>query len=478
MRIDVTRTEARLRLRVSAAAEAQIRKGHPWVFDESITEQNRAGVLGELAVIYDKQNRFLAIGLFDPESPLRVRILHRGSPVQIDESFWQRRLREAVEKRRALASIANGYRLINGESDAWPGLVLDKYDSTVVLKLYSAAWLDRLGDIATLINSELRPLRIALRLSRNIQALAQERFQRADGTVIRGAALSGPVIFEESGLRFEADVLRGQKTGFFLDQRENRRQVRKLVAERRLRTVLNAFSFSGGFSLYAAAAGAKSVVDLDISAHALESARRNFELNCGDEPAKGSPSPLNGQRLARTGDSRIEPMNRLPILPLPEGEGRGEGEGAVRVPKRPVRNGRLIGRGRTTQPHSALAVCTHQTIQADAFEWLAQSKERFDLVILDPPSMARRAVDRDQALVAYARLVTRAIPRLSKGGILLACSCSAHVKETEFFDLVRRTARKSHRSFRELLTMIQPEDHPATFPEGRYLKSIYLELDR
>ena len=121
--------------------------------------------------------------------------------------------------------------------------------------------------------------RIVLRLSRNIQKVAEARFGRADGQVLHGSPPAGPVIFLESGLRFEADVLRGQKTGFFLDQRENRRWVETLA---RGREVLNAFSFSGGFSLYAARGGAQSVTDLDISAHALAAAKRNFQLNQSD----------------------------------------------------------------------------------------------------------------------------------------------------------------------------------------------------
>ncbi|MHB1310201.1 MAG: 23S rRNA (cytosine(2499)-C(5))-methyltransferase, partial [Limisphaerales bacterium] len=117
----------RLRLRVTATAEEIIRGGHPWLFESSIREQNRPGLTGELAVIFDRQDRFLAIGLFDPESPLRVRVLHRGKPVAIDEAWWSRRLQESVERRRDVAGPeTDGYRLIHGESDGWPGLVLDR----------------------------------------------------------------------------------------------------------------------------------------------------------------------------------------------------------------------------------------------------------------------------------------------------------------------------------------------------------------
>jgi len=212
------------------------------------------------------------------------------------------------------------------------------------------------------------------------------------------------VVFSENGIRFEADVLRGQKTGFFLDQRDNRREVETLAAGRR---VLNAFSFSGGFSVYAARGGAKSVTDLDISAHALESAKRNFALN---------------------------------------------------------RN------------FPAVAACRHETVQADAFAWIEKSPAKFDLIVLDPPSLAKRAAEREGAVRAYERLNFLGIARLQPGGILVAGSCSAHVPAAEFFDAVRRAAVKSGRKFTELKTLLHPADHPAGFKEAEYLKVIYLKF--
>jgi 23S rRNA (cytosine1962-C5)-methyltransferase len=396
-----------LRLRITSAAEGHIRAGHPWVFNESIREANRSGELGELAVIYDKRDRFLAIGLYDPESPLRVRVLHTGSPVVIDSSWFQQQLQRAIELRKQIFEAdaeTNGYRLINGENDGWPGLVLDKYNQTLVFKLYTAAWFARLGMIVALIEEQLRPERIVLRLSRNIEEIASAKFAQGDGRVIRGSGLNGPIIFCETGIRFEVDVLRGQKTGFFLDQRENRRNVEKLA---RGRNVLNAFSFSGGFSLYAARGGSRSVTDLDISAHALESAKRNFALNRSDKQ---------------------------------------------------------------------IASSVHQTQQADVFDWLKESKREFDLVILDPPSLARRAAEGAQALQAYSHLIASGIRRTRRGGILLAASCTAHVKQSEFFQLAREAAQRSRRPVRELMTTAHPPDHPATFPEAHYLKAIYFQF--
>ena len=233
----------RLRLRVTAAAESIIRSGHPWLFASSVRDQNREGNLGELAVIYDRADRFLGIGLFDPDSPLRVRMLHVGKPLTLDDAWWQMRLEEAMARRRALFdSQTDGWRWICGESDGWPGLALDRYKGVLVLKLYTAAWLPRIEKFTSLFQSVFQPDGIVLRLSRNIQEKAKA-FGVRDGRVIFGKELDGPVIFQENGIRFEADVVRGQKTGFFLDQRENRRRVELLSQGR---DVLNAFSFSGG----------------------------------------------------------------------------------------------------------------------------------------------------------------------------------------------------------------------------------------
>jgi 23S rRNA (cytosine1962-C5)-methyltransferase len=333
-------------------------------------------------------------------------VLLVGKPRVIDRAWWVERLERALEARQGLFDEqTNGFRWINGESDGWPGLVLDRYDRTLVLKLYTAAWLPRLEEIAAVITERLRPERIVLRLSRNIQKLAHPHDGKTDGQVLLGPPLDGPVTFLETGLHFGADVLRGQKTGFFLDQRENRRHVEALA---RGRDVLNAFSFSGGFSLYAARGGARSVTDLDLSAHALASARRNVALNSENVSA---------------------------------------------------------------------TACRHEFVQADAFEWLNQQPgPRFDLVILDPPSLAKREGERLGAIRAYGRLALSGIEQLTRGGILVACSCSAHVGAEEFFEVVRRAAMSSGRRFEELRTTRHAPDHPTTFKEAEYLKGIFMKL--
>lgn len=405
----------RLRLRLTAAAETAVRSGHPWVYSEKVRESNRTGRAGELAVIYDRSDRFLALGLYDPDSALAVRILHRGAPVTLDPAWWKAHLEAALERRRDYFSAdTDGYRLINGESDGWPGLVLDRYADCLVLKLYTPAWLGSLrvpADSSTpslpglqlvpLLQQTLNPARIVLRLSRNI-AEAARKAGFHDGQNLFGSDSAPSVLFRESGLRLEADVVLGQKTGFYLDQRENRRRVADMA---RGADVLNVFSFSGGFSVHAARGGARSVTDLDISPHALASARRNFSLN----------TDLPG-----------------------------------------------------------FAATRHHQVQADAFEWLAQApRESHDIVILDPPSLARREADRAGAIQAYHRLARLGADRVRAGGCLLAASCSAHVSENEFYGAVRQALSDSGRSWEEIGIEGHAPDHPVGFAEARYLKALY-----
>ena len=129
----------KLKLRLSPAAEKAVRQGHPWVYADRVRDPSRSGDAGELAIIYDRRDRFLGIGLYDPDSPIAVRVLHTGSPVTLDDGWWRNHFKCPLEKRRLLFDdeTTNGYRCVNGESDGWPGLVLDRYADTLVLKLYT-----------------------------------------------------------------------------------------------------------------------------------------------------------------------------------------------------------------------------------------------------------------------------------------------------------------------------------------------------
>ncbi len=276
--------ERRIAVHVTAAGERALRSGHPWLFAESIRKQSHNGQPGDLAVIFDKRRNFLAIGLYDPESPIRVRILQHRQPATIDVDWFARRLQTAVQHREPLnTSPTNAYRLVHGENDSLPGLIVDRYADSLVLKLYTAAWLPHLADVVTGLQSAQSHERIVLRLSRNAAA-AFAHYDLHDGQVLFGPEVTGPVNFVENGLRFAADVVAGHKTGFFFDQRDNRALVRDLAQGRR---VLDIFAYTGGFSVYAAAGGAQSVTSLDVSAPAIAATAANFELN-RDQPALAS----------------------------------------------------------------------------------------------------------------------------------------------------------------------------------------------
>lgn len=269
--------EKRMAIRIKPAAERAVREGHPWLFADSIREQNFNGKPGDLAVIFDRKRHFLAVGLYDPLSPIRVRILQARQPATIQGQWFQQKVATAVALRAPIpASNTSGYRLVHGENDGLPGLVIDKYEQTLVLKLYTAAWVPHLPDLLPALTAVVKPKRIVLRLNRQLQQAPEWLYGLEDGQMLAGDMIKGPVQFLENGLSFEADVRKGQKTGFFLDQRDNRAKVEKLSAGK---SVLNVFAYTGGFSLYAARGGARRVISLDLSQPALAAAMRNFKLN-------------------------------------------------------------------------------------------------------------------------------------------------------------------------------------------------------
>jgi 23S rRNA (cytosine1962-C5)-methyltransferase len=270
-------SERRIALHVSPAAERAIRSGHSWLFAEAIRHQSFMGKPGDLAVVFDQKRRFLAVGLYDPYSPIRVRILQAGKAATIDAAWFEEKLATAVTLRQPISHTnTTGYRLVHGENDGLPGLVIDRYDKTLVLKLYTAAWLPHLQNVLAGLTAITQFQRILLRLSRFAQRYPEHLYGLENGYLLAGEPLKGPVTFLENGLTFEVDVVNGQKTGFFLDQRDNRARVEKLAGGKR---VLNVFAYTGGFSLYAARGGAAQVMSVDLSQPALAAAMRNFKLN-------------------------------------------------------------------------------------------------------------------------------------------------------------------------------------------------------
>ena len=396
--------DKRMAVRVTKDALRHLRRGHPWVYDESITSLSREGASGDLAVIFDDDRNFAAIGMWDPTSPIRIKVLHAGKPTAIDSAFWDLRVAEAIERRRPLIEdpAHNAYRLVHGENDEMPGIVVDDYNGVAVAKIYSDAWIPHLADLVPILVDRIDPVSLIIRFARSVG-------QRPDLGLVEGAPLHGaapdePVMFLENGLAFEAHPTTGQKTGHFLDQRDNRALVRGLADGRR---VLDVFSCTGGFSVHAAAGGAREVHSVDLSLPAIEGARRNMAHNA-----------------------------------------------AV----------------------AAVAGCEHVGHHGDAFEvmeGLLRRNERFDLVIIDPPSFAQRQASVDGALAAYERLSRLGFALTTDGGTLVQASCSSRVSADDFFHAVHFTARREGVELREFDRTAHPIDHPVGFTQGAYLKALY-----
>lgn len=402
--------EKRLAVRVTKDALRQVRGGSPWLYDGSITSVSHDGSAGDLAVVFDDKRKFAAIGLWDPSSPIRLKVLHAGSPATIDADFWRSRLGEAFERRRWLIDDADttAYRCVHGENDRLPGLIVDRYDTTLVVKLYSPAWFAHLTSIvdALLALDGIGLVdRVVLRLGRSVSAGAT--FGLSDGDVIVGDPVDRPVRFLERGLSLEADVVHGQKTGHFLDQRDNRALVRSMANGQ---DVLDVFASTGGFSVAAAAGGASSVHLIDQSGPALETAERNLGHN------------------------------------------------------------RKLGEVRR---------CSVHTTVGDAFEVLerlGKRDERFDLVIVDPPSFASNAGAVSRALAAYSRLARLTAGVVRRGSTVVMASCSSRVGVDEFADAIHAGFASTGTDVHEVRRTGHAVDHPIGFEHGAYLKALYLTI--
>lgn len=399
-------------VRVNAAAKRRLKQRHPWVFDAAISHQNLPdddAVCGQVAVVYDGDREFLAVGLYDPTSPIRVRVLAHKKATTIDDAFFAARLDEAMQKRARLEGEGTtGYRVLHGENDGFPGLVVDRYAEVLVVKVYTAAWVPWLGTIIPLLRARLpQTTTIVFRCARSVSAEPALLHGLEDGQVILGALSTLSVTFTERGLRFSADPVRGQKTGFFLDQRDNRARVEAMSAGKR---VLNVFAYSGGFSLAAARGGATEVVAIDRSAPANAEAEAHFALNADV---------------------------------------------------------------------AAIKACQHRTITDDAFDAmqaLIDADERFDVVIVDPPSFAKAKEEIPTALHAYERLAGLGARLVRPGGTFVFASCSSRVDVVQLEGALYDAAAAADVALRITDRTAHACDHPIGFPEGRYLKCLYADV--
>lgn len=398
-------------VQLQSHAEQVVRSRHPWVFDQSITKISEDAKAGDRAIIFDrKKNRFLGLGLIDPTSIIRIKMLFAVKKENFDESWIIEKLKDAFHIRKPLLETnTNSYRWIYGENDGLPGLIIDVYNDVVVLKLYSTIWLPYLkwisNGIMKVLELEKRSYStLVLRLSRSVQKEKNQLKGLQEGQVLAGTLASETVIFIEHGIKFSANVIHGHKTGYFLDHRLNRKRVGELASAK---TVLDVFSYAGGFSVHALCGGAKEVVSVDISKQALTLAEENAALN-GDFKQK------------------------------------------------------------------------HTCIDGDAFKVMSELiKERktFDLVVVDPPSFAKRASEIELAKKTYRRLTKLAISLAEKKGILVLASCSSRISTDDFHEIISRCLNQQPRHFEILEEKHHDIDHPVTFDEGKYLKCFYIQMD-
>ncbi len=271
---------------VAAALELQkdlarhLRAGHPWVFRKAVERAPR-GLPPGAVVDVTERGRFVARGYYDPHSAIAVRILTREPAEAVDAALWRRRVARALALRRELVRGTTGYRLVHGEADGLPGVVADRYDRFAVLKLYSAGLTPWRPAIVEALRAEVEGL--AGVYGRDEIPRDEEDDQAAPaGRVLWGAEPPERVEIDEHGMKLLVDLRRGQKTGLFLDQRENRRLTRDLARGRP--EALNCFGYTGGFSVAAALGGSRHVVTVDVDREAVALARENFRLN-GLDPA-------------------------------------------------------------------------------------------------------------------------------------------------------------------------------------------------
>ncbi|HEY3445952.1 MAG TPA: class I SAM-dependent rRNA methyltransferase [Myxococcales bacterium] len=265
---------ANLKLSLAKDLARHLRAGHPWVFKQALAQLPKLPA-GAIVDVVDK-GRFVARGYFDPHSAISVRVLTRDESENVDGAFFRRRVARAASLRTSLLDLreTDAYRLVHGEADGLPGVIVDLYAGWAVLKLYSAGLTPHREAILTAVRAAVPGLKGIV--GRDESDREDQEGNAAPGKVLWGEPAPETVGIRENGIVYQVDLYQGQKTGFFLDQRDNRRLVRDLSKDRE---VLNCYAFTGGFSVNAAVGGAKQVTSIDIDADAIALCRRNFKEN-------------------------------------------------------------------------------------------------------------------------------------------------------------------------------------------------------
>ncbi len=374
---------------------------HPWVFSKAFLSIPDGIQAGEPIQLRSEDGTFLAYGYFGSYSQIAVRLWGFDESEKINEEFFIHRIEKAYSLRKRFVEKpgTNAYRVINGESDFLPGLIVDKYADYLIVQFHTRGIERWKKEIVEGLEKVIEPQGIYERSDVSVRKI--EMLEQKTGLI--AGHIPDLVTIEESGFKFLVDVQHGQKTGFFLDQRDKRRAFMKYAEDR---SVLNCFSYTGGFSVYALAGGASSVVNIDTSASALELARENIKLNSFD-----------------------------------------------------VRK------------------CTF--ICDDVKKYLRCTTETFDAIILDPPAFIKDRRKKHEGITGYKSINERALKALSRKGLLLTCSCSAHLTLEDFRYLISEVGGKLRKPLSILETYTHGIDHPRLLPftEGDYLKCFVISLD-
>ena len=433
-----------------------LKRFHPWVFSGAVEKIVTDGNLkeGDVVEVYSSQREFMGIGHYQVGS-IAVRILS-FTRCKIDFDFWRNALMQALLMRRKLGLAPQGtdaqqgvdaqqgadvrqqalvqqptgattaYRLVHGEGDMLPGLIIDIYDRTAVIQAHSAGMFRAKEEICRALLDIYGSSLEAVYDKSSGTAPYKAGLDLNDGYLYRAADYTGDSadsFILENDNKFYVNWVEGQKTGFFLDQRNNRELVRRYAKGKR---VLNLFCYTGGFSIYALAGGALSVDSVDCSKRAIELANANVALNFPD--AAGTHNVIGTHNVVGTPD--------------------------------------IVG--------------THNGICEDAMDFLRNVEpEKYDLMIVDPPAFAKHRGALDNALRAYKRLNAAAISKVAKGGLVFTFSCSQVVDKNDFALAVFSAAAMSGRRVKILHRLTQPEDHPVNIyhPEGEYLKGLVLYVE-
>ncbi len=387
---------------LKSGKEQSVKRLHPWIFSGAIKKIRGNPAEGDVVHVFSNDNEFLASGHYQIGS-IAIRIFS-FEEVEPDSAFWRMKIQQAFDFRKTLGLTdnpdTNVYRLINGEGDGLPGLIIDFYNGVFVLQTHSVGMFRIRSEIAAAIQEVYGNKVVSI-------------YDKSEGTVPFKANLNAvnefllgntsDVEVRENGYAFYISIAKGQKTGFFIDQRENRKLLSQYTPGK---DVLNMFCYTGGFSVYALGSGAKTVHSVDSSAPAMELTEKNMGLN----------NNISGN---------------------------------------------------------------HQSVTTDAFSYLNDIPDKYDVIVLDPPAFAKHQDALNNALQGYKRLNAKAIEQIRKGGIIFTFSCSQVVTKENFRKSVFAAAANTGRSVRILHQLTQPADHPISIyhPEGEYLKGLVLHVE-